>query len=184
MSYSFSVCVFCGARDGVSDAHKDAAETLGRGIAQAGWRLVYGAGDQGIMGAVSRATIATNGATLGVIPERLVTEERRNRPGSDVVVTQTMHARKALMYDNADAFVVLPGGIGTLDEFFEVLTWKFLRHHNKPIFVVNIDGYWDDLVALLNSVSAGGFADADMMNALSVVESAEAVIAELAGVAT
>ena len=157
MSAPFSICVFCGARPGTSPRFEAAAKELGETISAQGWRLVYGAGDQGIMGAVANAVRERSGRALGVIPEHLVTAARMRQPGTDIVVTETMHERKKVMYVNSDAFVILPGGAGTLDEFFEILTWKQLGRHDKPIVIINIDGYWDALGALLQTVQEQGF---------------------------
>ena len=178
------MCVFCGARPGRDPAHADSATALGQGIARAGWRLVYGAGDTGLMGAVAQAAQDGGGATLGVIPVHLVPRERpagRTGPGGrgTLVVTETMHERKKVMVMNADAFVVLPGGAGTLDEVFEVLTWRQLGLHAKPIVVVNVEGYWDPFLALLGRVVADGFADASLLDFVTVVPDADAAIGML-----
>lgn len=180
-----SVCVFCGARTGHDPAHADAARTLGQGIAQAGWRLVYGAGDTGLMGAVAVAAQDEGGMTMGVIPAHLVPRERlagRTGPGGagPVVVTETMHERKKVMVMNADAFVMLPGGAGTLDEVFEILTWRQLGLHDKPIVVVNAGGYWDPFLALLDRVVADGFADASLLGFITVVPDAHKALDALA----
>ncbi|MBK5927948.1 TIGR00730 family Rossman fold protein [Rhodobaculum claviforme] len=166
-----SVCVFCGARNGAQPAYAQAARALGALLAAEGWRLVYGAGDVGLMGEVARAASGAGAGTLGVIPLHLLTRERgqtaptaaRSWAGPDVVVTETMHERKKVMFVNSDAVVVLPGGAGSLDEFFEVLTWRQLGLHAKPIFLLDIDGYWAPLMALLEHVVAHGFAEASLL---------------------
>ena len=156
---SLSVCVYCGARPGADPAYVQAAGALGHALAGAGMRLVYGAGDVGIMGAVARAAQAAGGATFGVIPAHLVACEVGKRDLTTFVVTETMHERKKVMFMNADAVVVLPGGAGSLDEFFEVLTWRQLGLHAKPVHLLDINGYWQPLVALLDHVIAQGFAE-------------------------
>ena len=157
-----SVCVYCGSRDGTDLAYAAAAETLGRGIAQRGWRLVYGAGDVGLMGRTARTAQTAGADTFGVIPKHLLDREVGKRDLTRFIVTETMHERKKVMLMNADAVVVLPGGAGSLDEFFEVLTWRQLGLHDKPIVVVNIDGYWDPLVTLMGRITGQGFADASL----------------------
>ncbi|MFO6463344.1 TIGR00730 family Rossman fold protein [Jannaschia sp. KMU-145] len=159
-----SICVYCGARDGDAPAFAAAADALGAGIAARGWRLVYGAGDVGLMGRVARAVQDANGETFGVIPTHLMEMEVGKRDLTRFVVTETMHERKKVMFMNADAVVVLPGGAGTLDEFFEVLTWAQLGLHAKPLILVNVDGYWDGLLAMLNGIVARGFADASLLD--------------------
>ncbi|MGY6632187.1 MAG: LOG family protein [Alkalilacustris sp.] len=165
-----SVCVFCGARNGTLPAYAEAARALGALLAAQNWRLVYGAGDVGLMGEVARAAAAAGAETLGVIPLHLLHHERAAGtppvpgPGAGVVVTETMHERKKVMFVNSDAIVVLPGGAGSLDEFFEVLTWRQLGLHAKPIFLVDIDGYWGPLRGLLDHVVAAGFAAPSLLD--------------------
>ncbi len=154
-----SVCVFCGSRPGTNPAHVEAARATGGMIAAQGWRLVYGAGDVGLMGEVARSAIAAHGRTMGVIPTHLMGREQGRRDLTQVVVTQDMHERKKVMFMNSDAIVVLPGGAGSLDEFFEVLTWAQIGLHGKPILLLDIQGYWQPLVALIDHVIAEGFAD-------------------------
>jgi uncharacterized protein (TIGR00730 family) len=153
-----SICVFCGSRPGRNPVHAAAAATLGREIAARGWRLVYGAGDVGLMGEIARAAQAAGAATFGVIPTHLVRAEVGKRDLTTYVVTQDMHERKKVMYMNSDAIVVLPGGAGSLDEFFEVLTWAQIGLHRKPILLLDQDGYWQPLLALIDHVIAEGFA--------------------------
>lgn len=154
-----SICVFCGARPGTNPAYIQAAKETGEMIARNGWRLVYGAGDVGIMGEVSRAASQNSAKTLGVIPDHLISHEKGNRDLDQFIVTENMHERKKVMYMNSDAIVVLPGGAGSLDEFFEVLTWRQLGLHSKPIFLVDIEGYWAPLITLLEHIVDQGFAD-------------------------
>jgi uncharacterized protein (TIGR00730 family) len=165
-----SVCVYCGSRAGAMPAYEQAATAIGHVIAENGWRLVYGAGDVGLMGAVARAAQSAGGDTFGVIPAHLVAWEVGKTDLTRYVVTETMHERKKVMFMNADAILVLPGGAGSLDELFEVLTWRQLGLHNKPVLVLNIEGYWTPLLALIDHVIAQGFADASLAGFLSSVD--------------
>jgi uncharacterized protein (TIGR00730 family) len=174
-----SVCVFCGSSPGADPAHATAAAELGAALAAAGLRLVYGAGDVGLMGAVARAAIAAGGRTLGVIPGHLVPREARGRPPGDVVVTETMHERKKVMFMNADAIVTLSGGPGTLDELFEVLTWRQLGLHAKPVLLLNVKGYWDPLMALLAHLVGSGFVDRSFLGYLRPHADVPALMADL-----
>lgn len=164
-----SVCVYCGARSGARPSYRTEAEATGRMLAANGWRLVYGAGDVGLMGEVARAAQSAGGATFGVIPTHLMAMEVGKRDLTSFVITETMHERKKVMFMNADAVVVLPGGGGSLDEFFEVLTWRQLGLHQKPILILNTDGYWNPLLALVDHVIDEGFADASLKAFLNVV---------------
>lgn len=173
---SKSVCVYCGSRSGAMPAYADAARTLGKTLAQDGWRLVYGAGDVGLMGEVARAAQTAGGDTFGVIPTHLLAREVGKTDLTRFVVTETMHERKKVMFMNADAVVVLPGGAGSLDELFEVLTWRQLGLHSKPVVLLNTAGYWSPLLALIDHVIAQGFADPELAEFLSVVDTpAEAI---------
>ena len=174
-----SVCVFCGSRAGDDPAFAADAQTLGAGISANGWRLVYGAGDVGLMGTVARAAQEAGGDTFGVIPQHLVDWEVGKTDLTRYVVTETMHERKKVMFMNCDAVVVLPGGAGSLDEMFEVLTWRQLRLHSKPIYIVNTNGYWDPLKQLMNHVTTKGFADESLLDFLTWVPDAEGTLAGL-----
>ncbi len=171
-----SVCLYCGSRDGHDPAGPAAAEALGRGLARAGMRLVYGAGDVGLMGRVARAAQGAGGETFGVIPAHLVSLEVGKRDLDRFVVTETMHERKKVMFMNADAVVVLPGGAGTLDELFEVLTWRQLGLHDKPIVVVDAGGYWAPLRELIDRLVAGGFAGERVAGLITWVPDADAAL--------
>jgi uncharacterized protein (TIGR00730 family) len=163
-----SVCVFCGSRKGTLPAYALAAQQMGQMLAHNGWRLVYGAGDVGLMGEVARATQAAGGATFGVIPVHLLGMEVGKRDLSTFVITEDMHERKKVMFMNCDAIVVLPGGAGSLDEFFEVLTWAQIGLHSKPIYLLDVAGYWQPLVALIDHVVDQGFADASIKGLFEV----------------
>lgn len=174
-----SVCVYCGARSGRDPEFLKAAQAVGRAIAERGWRLVYGAGDIGIMGEVARAAQSGGADTLGVIPQHLVDAEVAKRDLSQLIVTETMHERKKVMFMNADAVAVLPGGAGSLDEFFEVLTWAQLGLHNKPVTLLNISGYWDPLIALIDHVIAAGFASDSLRDHFGVASTIDTLIESL-----
>ena len=154
-----AVCVFCGSRSGGLNDYEADAEDLGRFLAETGYQLVYGAGDVGLMGAVARGCMEAGGETLGVIPEHLIAREQGRQDLTRFVVTETMHERKKGRFMNSDAIVLRPGGAGSLDEFFEVLTWAQLGLHAKPILLLNTAGFWDPLHALVQHVIAQGFAE-------------------------
>ncbi|MCA0920912.1 TIGR00730 family Rossman fold protein [Pseudooceanicola nanhaiensis] len=174
-----SVCVFCGSRPGVHPDYAAAAETLGKSLAEADWRLVYGAGDVGLMGTVARAAQGAGGETFGVIPTHLMQAEVGKTDLTRFIVTENMHERKKVMYMNSDAIVVLPGGAGSLDEFFEVLTWRQLGLHAKPIWLLNTRGYWDPLTGLLDHVIAQGFAGESLATLVEVAEDVPTLMAAL-----
>ncbi|MBV1868628.1 MAG: TIGR00730 family Rossman fold protein [Marinosulfonomonas sp.] len=169
----FSVCVYCGSRPGKRAAYAQQADALGQIIAKQGWRLVYGAGDVGLMGTVARAAQAGGGDTFGVIPVHLLKREVGKTDLSSFIITENMHERKKVMFMNSDAIVVLPGGAGSLDEFFEILTWRQLGLHKKPIFLLNTDGFWNPLLALVDHVIDEGFADASLLNFITPLDDVE-----------
>jgi len=144
-----SVCVFCGSRAGARNDYVAAARALGTELAQRGLTLIYGGGHVGLMGELADAALAANGAVVGVIPEHLMQPEVAHQDLTELIVVESMHARKRIMVERADLFIVLPGGFGSLDELFEVLTWRQLRLHLKPIGLANVAGYFDALLALL-----------------------------------
>ena len=174
-AFSASVCVFCGSRPGLRPAYQVAATETGEMLARRDWRLVYGAGDVGLMGAVARAAQGAGGASLGVIPRHLVDLEAGRTDLASCVVTETMHERKKVMFMNADAIVMLPGGAGSLDEFFEVLTWRQLGLHDKPILLLDVEGYWQPLRQLLNHVIDEGFANDGFKAFVQYVSSTKAL---------
>lgn len=174
-----SICVYCGAHSGTNPAFSDAADATGTLLADQGWRLVYGAGDVGLMGRVARSAQAAGGQTFGVIPVHLMNMEVGKRDLSQFIVTENMHERKKVMFMNSDAIVVLPGGAGSLDEFFEVLTWRQIGLHQKPIFLLNTENYWQPLVALLDHVIAQGFAAPSLRDYVHVVGEVPALGAAL-----
>jgi len=174
-----SVCVYCGSRDGGKAAYGEAAQAVGQMIARNHWRLVYGAGDVGLMGQVATATQAAGGTTFGVIPTHLLDWEVGKRDLDTFIITETMHERKKVMLMNSDAVVVLPGGAGSLDEFFEALTWRQLRLHAKPIYLLNVAGFWDPLIGLMDHFVAEGFAEASLLEFVTVVDDVPALEAHL-----
>jgi uncharacterized protein (TIGR00730 family) len=151
------VCVFCGSARGSSPAYAEAAAELGAALAASATGLVYGGGDVGLMGIVADATLAAGGEVIGVMPEALVAKEIAHRGLTELRVTGSMHERKALMAELADGFIALPGGLGTFDELCEILTWGQLGLHNKPVVLLDVDGYWGPFSALLDSAVAAGF---------------------------
>ncbi|MFN0116449.1 MAG: TIGR00730 family Rossman fold protein [Paracoccaceae bacterium] len=167
MPKPLSVCVFCGSRPGIRPAYAEAAQATGRMLAANGWRLVYGAGDVGLMGEVARAAQDAGGRTFGVIPVHLLNREVGKRDLSTFVVTEDMHERKKVMFMNSDAVVVLPGGAGSLDELFEVLTWRQLGLHAKPILLLDTEAYWRPLLTMIDAIVAEGFADTSLKGYLT-----------------
>jgi len=151
------LCVFCGSSKGSNPAHLAAAQNLGRELAQRGLGLVYGGGNIGLMGALADAALAAGGHIIGVIPEALLAKEVGHRGLPDLRIVKTMHERKALMAELIDGFIALPGGFGTFEEFFEVLTWSQLGLHSKPCGVLNISGFFDPLLELINHSVSEGF---------------------------
>lgn len=175
MSDISAICVFCGSRTGSDPAYENAARALGRLMAEKGIRLVYGGGHVGLMGVIADAVLDAGGQVTGVIPDFLRRREVGRDDLTELVVTDSMHSRKQRMFELADAFVALPGGLGTLDETIEVATWKQLGLHAKPIVILDAAGYWGALSTLLTSVVKGGFAYGDIQTLWSVVDSAEQV---------
>ena len=175
MSDISAICVFCGSRTGSDPAYESAARSLGRMMAERDVRLVYGGGHVGLMGVLADAVLDAGGQVTGVIPDFLKRREVGREDLTELVVTDSMHSRKQRMFELADAFVALPGGLGTLDETIEVATWKQLGLHAKPIVILDAAGYWGALSALLASVVKGGFAYGDIQTLWSVVETPDQV---------
>ena len=173
---NFSVCVFCGSRSGDNPEYMIQAGIFGALIAKHKWRLVYGAGNTGMMGSVANATQKGKSKTFGVIPHHLVKREVGKTDLDNYIITENMHERKKLMFTNSDAIVLLPGGPGSLDEFFEVLTWAQLDVHKKPIVLVNVETYWDPLIELIDHTISSGFADNAIKGLFTIVETAEEAI--------
>ncbi len=169
---NFSVCVFCGSRSGDNPDYLVQAEILGNLIAEKKWRLVYGAGNTGMMGAVANATQVGKAKTFGVIPRHLLQREIGKTDLDNYIVTDNMHERKKLMFMNSNAIILLPGGPGSLDEFFEVLTWAQLEVHKKPIVVINVKKYWDPLFSLIDHTISSGFAENSLKKLFKTTETA------------
>jgi uncharacterized protein (TIGR00730 family) len=160
-----SLCVYCGSRPGVMPAYADAARAVGREIGRRGWQLVYGGGRAGLMGVVADAALDAGGTVVGVIPTSLMDRELGHIGLTELHVVDTMHQRKTLMAERSDAFLALPGGIGTFEELFEVWTWRQLGYHDKPIGLLNVGGYYDAMLGFLRHGEAQGFMTAEQ-NAL------------------
>ncbi len=167
-----SVCLFCGSSDSADPIYTEAARAFGRETARAGWRLVYGGGGVGLMGASARAAHEAGGRVLGIMPEFLRSRERLFDDVETVVVT-SMHERKMLMYDASDAFVVAPGGVGTLEEVVELLSWKRLDLHSKPVIFLNVNGFWETFFALMEHSVQSGFTPPSFLNAWQVCKTPE-----------
>lgn len=174
-----AVCVYCGSSGAVAQPYRAAASELGARLAAAGIEVVFGGGRVGLMGLLADAALAAGGRVTGIIPERLRDAELAHNGLSELLVVANMHERKRVMAERADAFVVLPGGIGTLDETFEMLSWKQLGLHLKPIFAVDIGGYWAPLRALLGHIVEHGFARPQNLDLLDVVPDIARLMAAL-----
>lgn len=171
-----SICVYCGSASRVRDSHLQAARELGTLAAEAGVAIVYGGGRVGMMGAVADGALAAGGYVVGVIPRHLEDLEAGNRETDEYHVVDSMHARKQLMAERSDAFCALPGGFGTLDETFEIITWRQLKLHDKPVILVNIDGYWDPLLRLVEHQVAEGYLRGDPADLFLTVERVDQVL--------
>lgn len=168
------ICVFCGSRPGVEPAYLAAAQAFGARLGAASGELIYGGGHIGLMGALADATIAAGGRVVGFIPTRLLEREVGHRDIDDLVVTDGMFDRKQKMIERADAFAVLPGGLGTLDELLEVVTLRQLGYHDKPVILIDVGGFWEPLIALVEHVVAKAFAGDDARSLLEVEEGVDA----------
>jgi len=175
------ICVFCGSSLRVDARYRDAATDFGTLLAAGGHELIYGGGRVGLMGLVADAALAGGARVTGVIPRFLMNLEVGHGAVSELVITDNMHDRKRGMYDRADAFVVLPGGLGTLDETLEVMTWSQLRLSDKPIIMVDVDGYWQPLLTLIEHTIATGFARPENRDLYRVVPDVGSVFAALSG---
>lgn len=165
---AFSICVYCGSRPGEAQAFADVAAQVGHWIGRHGGQLVYGGGRAGLMGVVADATLAAGGSVVGVIPRALVEREHAHRGCTELIVVETMHERKRIMAERSNAFLALPGGIGTFEEFFEAWTWRQLGYHDKPIGLLNQAGYYDAMLAFLRHSAVSGFMGAAQMALIEV----------------
>ena len=171
-----NICVYCGSGPGNNPAYAAAAEALGQDMAQRGIGLVYGGGSLGLMGIVARSVLKHGGHVTGIIPQFLKDREKMLRDVQDAIVTADMHERKMLMFQKADAFVALPGGIGTLEETVEMTTWAQLDQHAKPIVLANIENFWDPFITLLDHMREEAFIRAGLEVAIDVAETVEDII--------
>ena len=174
-----NIAVFCASADGARGIYRDAAEELGRKLAARNIGLIYGGANVGLMRAVADATLTAGGKVIGVIPEVLVDLEVAHRGVTELHVTSTMHTRKALMAETADAFLALPGGFGTFEELFEVLAWQTLKLHTKPILLLNTNGFYDKLLSFFDHCIAEGMLKQTNRNLLLVADTVESVFAQL-----
>lgn len=179
-SRPLSICVYCGSRDGAAPAYAEAARECGAIIGQRGWSLVYGGGNCGLMGKVADAALDHGAPVVGVIPERLLDREIVHPRVTDTRVVQNMHERKKLMADQADAFVALPGGIGTLEELFETWTWRQLGYHHKPVGLLNVNGYFDRLIDFIHKSQEDNFLWPDVQDMLLIDTDAGRLLDRLA----
>jgi uncharacterized protein (TIGR00730 family) len=179
MSTIRTVCVYCGSSPGTDPGFMEAAWRFGKILAAEGVGLVYGGGSRGLMGAVATSVLDHGGHVTGIIPEFLQNQEQTLRRAQEIIVTPDMHVRKQTMFDHADAFVALPGGIGTLEELVEQLTWAQLGRHKKPILILNVKGFWDPLCALLDHMRRLEFIRAELSVALLVADTPEEILPKL-----
>jgi uncharacterized protein (TIGR00730 family) len=179
MTAIHSLAVFCGSRVGINPAYAKAGRVLGRGLAKAGIRLVFGGGRIGIMGIVADAVLDGGGTVLGVIPEFLTQWEVAHDRVTEMVVTDSMHSRKRRLYEESDAFLIMPGGLGTFDEAFEIITWRQLRLHDKPILLCDVAGSVGPLVATIDHAIEQGFADPACRQLFELIEGVPAVLERL-----
>ncbi|MEZ2332797.1 TIGR00730 family Rossman fold protein [Mesorhizobium sp. RCC_202] len=177
-----SVCVYCGSSPGRDEAYIKAGHLLGRSLAKSGLRLVYGGGTKGIMGAVAEGALRAGGKVTGIIPRFLINKEATETALDkldELLITDNMHERKHSMFEKSDAFVALPGGIGTVEEIVEIMTWAQLGHHRKPIVFANVKGFWDPMLALIDHMSAEGFIHTAQRVKPLVVDDPEAIVAAI-----
>jgi uncharacterized protein (TIGR00730 family) len=174
-----SVCVFCGSSDNVAQSFRDAATALGRLLGENGIALIYGGGRSGLMGLVADAALSAGGSVVGVITRHLEQRELAHETLSELIVVETMHQRKHVMMERSDAFIVLPGGLGTLEEMFEILSWKQLGLHDRPIILINIEGYWNPVRVLIGHAVSSGFAEPRHASLLRSVAGVSEILAAL-----
>lgn len=176
---SFSICVYCGSRPGTDARFAETAARVGHWIGARGGQLVYGGGRSGLMGVVADATLAAGGRVIGIIPRSLVEREHAHRGCTELHVVETMHERKRLMAEHADAFLALPGGIGTFEEFFEAWTWRQLGYHDKPIGLLNQNGYYDAMLRFIDHSVASGFMDGSQLQLMHAGDDWQAMLETL-----
>ena len=176
---AFSICVYCGSRSGENPAFADLARQVGQWIGRHQGQLVYGGGHSGLMGIIADATLEAGGRVIGVIPKALVEKEFAHMGCTELHIVENMHDRKRMMAERADVFLALPGGIGTMEEFFEVWTWRQLGYHDKPVGLLNMDGFYDSLLAFLDTAVTAGFMNAWQMDLIQTDTRAEPLLQAL-----
>lgn len=176
-----TICLYCGSRPGAEPAYTQAAAAFGEAVAVRGWALVYGGGSVGMMGVAARAALAAGGEVAGIIPRALLEREQGMMDVSELIVTESLRERKALMFERSDAFVALPGGFGTLEEVVETLTLRQLRYHNKPIYFLSVAGFYDPLLAFFEHAVQAGFIHPDHMGLFEVYADVDGLMARLDG---
>lgn len=174
-----SVCVYCGSSNLVAQKFKISAHAIGTELAKRGSRVVYGGGHVGLMGIIADSALKAGGQVVGIIPEHIRNQEVQHNYLTELHIVPDMHTRKRMMVERAEAFIILPGGLGTLDEVFEIITWKKLKLHNKPIIVFNQDGYWDGMISLIGKTIEEGFSQPHDGTLFDVVGTVEALFAIL-----
>lgn len=180
MNTPLSVCVYCGSRVGTQASFGHAAAAVGTAIGRRGWQLVYGGGGAGLMGNVADAALAAGARVIGVIPDSLMRREAGHRGLTELHVVQTMHERKRMMADRADAFIALPGGIGTFEELFEVWSWRHLDYHDRPIGLLDVDGYFQPMLQMLERARGAGFVTGGQLAMLDVAADPDVLLDVLA----
>ena len=175
-----SVCVYCGSSGAVDETFRDAAKAVGDALGKRGIRLIYGGGRVGLMGIAADAALAAGGEVVGIIPSHIQSLEIEHTGLTELHIVDDMHTRKRMMAEQSDGFVILPGGLGTLDETFEILTWKQLRLHDKPVVIADIGGYWGPLMGLIDHLIDAGFARPEHRNLYTVTDTVEGIFEALA----
>ncbi len=165
-----SVCVYCGSSTTSDPSYDAPTELLGQSLAKAGITLIYGGGNPGLMGKVANSCMQAGGKVIGIIPDAILKLEARHDNVTELHVVPNMHVRKQMMAEKSDAFIVMPGGLGTLDETFEILTWKYLGIHNKPVIIANIDGYWNPMLELIRNMADKRFVREEHLNTFVVAD--------------
>ncbi|MDD3020221.1 MAG: TIGR00730 family Rossman fold protein [Alphaproteobacteria bacterium] len=165
-----SVCVYCGSSTTSDPSYDAPTELLGQSLAKAGITLIYGGGNPGLMGKVANSCMEAGGKVIGIIPDAILKLEARHDNVTELHVVPNMHVRKQMMAEKSDAFIVMPGGLGTLDETFEILTWKYLGIHNKPVIIANIDGYWNPMLELIRNMADKRFVREEHLNTFVVAD--------------
>lgn len=174
-----NICVYCGSSAGNTESYTQAARQLGQLSAAQNIGIVYGGSNMGIMGAVAQSTLDAGGRVIGILPKFWYDSPEKHQHLSEMIITETMHERKTLMYEMSDGFVALPGGIGTLEELVEMMTWSQLGHHSKPIVLANIDGFWQPFLALMDHMVTEGFLHSQQQLRYDVVDDAASIIPKL-----